>query len=90
MGHPWDAWWTKKREKKKMRGTTRPSGRRGRENQCQNGMMKKVEANGAANPRRVLPGTREMMDEAKKIRKKETMRRSTTMEAARMTGEPLV
>ena len=61
-----------------------------RENQCQNGMMKKVEANGAASQRLVLPGTRERMEEAKKIGKKETMRRSMAMEEARMIGEPSV
>ena len=68
----------------KLRGATRLLGGCGRANQCQNGMMKEVEANGA----RVLPGMREMMKEVKKIGKKDTVRRLMATEEARMIGEP--
>ena len=55
--------------------------------------MKKEETNGAVNRRRVLPGTREIMEESKKTGKKETMKKSWAMEAGkaqvRMSGEPL-
>ena len=80
--------WTENREKKKLRGITRPSGRRGKKNQRQNGMVKEVEANGAVSRRLLLPGTREMMGKVKKIGKKETMRRLMTMVEARMVSEP--
>ena len=51
-------------------------------------MVKEVDANGAASQWLVLPGTREMMEEAKKIGEKETMRRSMAMEEAMMISEP--
>ena len=52
-------------------------------------MVKGVEANGMVSRRPVLHGAKEMMGKSKKIWKKETMRRSTTMEEEMMVGEPL-
>ena len=50
------------------------------------------EANGAANRRLALPGTREMIEESEKTGKKETMTKSRTMEKGqtqvRMDCEP--